>query len=322
VPAPISGPDPSSASASSATIFSRPFPTSAVQLSSHEFLLPHKVVEVMQGGWRTHIPLTAFVSKTLLVPPDRYFSSSKGSRTLSSASILEDREELLMPPQDWCQAWPRLVEAVSTFLPSAHRVDISHLWKTHFKRIWHRDDFSNNFPLLLQYDICVRKAYCNANLNFDPASWHQGVWDQVIKEPLPQTLALAPSRRHVPLPLCNSLPPAGPATASSVVHWAASPGESVVSRKLPSFFLSMASGKQLAASRFASFSMVEAAPSKIATSSTSVQDVVVNTLPRIAPPNELLHIVTLFRWQAWEALLRDAGVLELFADVPKGIHFG
>ncbi|KAF8449205.1 hypothetical protein L210DRAFT_3640826 [Boletus edulis BED1] len=141
VPAPISGPDPSSASASSATIFLCPFPTSAVQLSSHEFLLPHKVVEVMQGGWCTHIPLTAFVSKTSLVPPNRYFSSSKGSRTLSSASILDDCEELLMPPQDWCQAWPRLVEAVSTFLPSAHKVDISHLWKTHFKRIWHRDDF-------------------------------------------------------------------------------------------------------------------------------------------------------------------------------------
>lgn len=73
-----------------------------------------------------------------------------------------------------------LINAISNLLPFIHRVDVVHCWEFHFTTIWHWDNFSLNFHLLLQYNICVYNIYYNASLNFIPAAWHQGVWDQVI----------------------------------------------------------------------------------------------------------------------------------------------
>ena len=43
---------------------------------------------------------------------------------------------------------------------------------------------------------------------------------------------------------------------------------------------------------------------------------------RNATSSGFLPVVTPFHWQKWEEALSTAGVLEFFADVPKGIRFG
>jgi hypothetical protein len=53
-----------------------------------------------------------------------------------------------------------------------------------------------------------------------------------------------------------------------------------------------------------------------------VPSVAKRTVPVTAKLSELLHIVTPLCWQKWEEHLAEAGLLETFADVPKGIRFG
>lgn len=75
-------------------------------------------------------------------------------------------------------------------------------------------------------------------------------------------------------------------------------------------------------SKFASVSTAEAVPPPIVPASTFAPAVVLLTQPRTAPPSDLLKIVTPYRWQAWESLLREAGVLDQFADIPNAFRFG
>ena len=139
-------------------------------------------MEVMHGGWQSHIPLTALLSKPLLSSSDRDPSAAvpKLGRAISLMATLEDKDKPFMVMVDWLQAWPRLIDVVSNFLSSPQKLEIARLWELHFLRIWHQDDFVSNFHLLLHYDIRVRKSYTNCDLNFDPSEWQQGVWDQVL----------------------------------------------------------------------------------------------------------------------------------------------
>ena len=145
----------------SSTVFACSLPPSAALLSGHEFAVPQEVIEVIQGGWCSHIPLMALVSRLLPDAP----TISTSSQALSS--ILDDKDEHLMLASDWSQAWPHLVEAIEQHLPSQERIQIAKMWKKHFKGIWLCGDWNGSFPLLLQYNIHVRKAYCNTFLNFD-----------------------------------------------------------------------------------------------------------------------------------------------------------
>jgi hypothetical protein len=47
-----------------------------------------------------------------------------------------------------------------------------------------------------------------------------------------------------------------------------------------------------------------------------------STALRPIPRPELFPIVTPLRWQRWEAILGEAGLLDEFADVPLGLQFG
>ncbi|KAI9464635.1 hypothetical protein HD554DRAFT_1989437, partial [Boletus coccyginus] len=38
--------------------------------------------------------------------------------------------------------------------------------------------------------------------------------------------------------------------------------------------------------------------------------------------NNPFKVVTPYRWQAWNSMLREPGVFKIFADVSDGIHFG
>jgi hypothetical protein len=47
-----------------------------------------------------------------------------------------------------------------------------------------------------------------------------------------------------------------------------------------------------------------------------------STALRTTPEQDLFPIVTPLRWQRWEAVLSEAGLLDRFADVPLGLRFG
>jgi len=133
------------------------------------------------------------------------------------------------------------------------------------------------------------------------------------------------SLKHNPLPLPwvpqapTTIP--SPFIAFSVVTQSAD-AMLVVLPKPPSSLTQTALGKQLRMSRFASISMRGAVQSPTAPASMSVPTVVLPTQLNLAISNGFLSIVTPFLWDKWKNLLGEAGALEQFVDVPKGICFG
>ena len=89
----------------------------------------------------------------------------------------------------------------------------------------------------------------------------------------------------------------------------------------------MVSGKQPGVSTSALLSMVKAASTLLVPACTTAPCVAKSILLRTALPSptnhdDLFKIVTPYHWQVWESMLADAGVLDCFADIPFGIHFG
>ncbi|KAF9222886.1 hypothetical protein BS17DRAFT_707685, partial [Gyrodon lividus] len=289
-------------------------------LDGHDLELPHRVVAIMKANWSTHIPLTALTAHSLastsLAAKDeagQALAARDGVLSLSSSKI-SAKDKGSLSPQDWIHAFSRLVSCIRKYLPSPSCSAIADAWQSHFDGILRCSDFWDLFHLYLCYDIHLRLHFVNADNVIDPS-----VWGTIID-------AYCTGSQSYLSGLGGIAPPAPRSAPSSVATNSSFPSCSApiplppLWNPLLSSPYPMASGKLLKVSRFASSSTVEAAPSPIAIAVTSVHVAELNTRLKAAISDGFLPVVTPFRWERWEALLQEAGALEEFSDVPKGVR--
>lgn len=169
----------------------------------------------MKANWSTHIPLNTLSTTTLLAvasssKDDSYqnvsISDSGGLKLV--APKLNEKEEVLMSPQDWLHAHPRLIACIRQFLPGSVN-EVADMWASHFNLIYNRVNFFLKFHLYLVYNIRLHRRYVY-DTSFNPATWQSAVWDQIVEDartkhivPLQSTSssasgAVASSSRPVP----------------------------------------------------------------------------------------------------------------------------
>ncbi|KAG8221174.1 hypothetical protein J3R82DRAFT_2735 [Butyriboletus roseoflavus] len=155
-------------------------PMNLVLLSGYDLGFPLKVITVMKANWSSHIPLNALSTASLLavalsLKDDSYqnISVGDGGNIKLIAPKLNEKEELLMTPQNWLHAHPCLVACIRQFLPGPADA-VTDMWVAHFNLIYNRVDFFSKFNLYLVYDICLRHHYVY-DMSFTPSTWQRDV---------------------------------------------------------------------------------------------------------------------------------------------------
>ncbi|KAG1721321.1 hypothetical protein EDD22DRAFT_761667, partial [Suillus occidentalis] len=320
----------------------RLLPSAPVQLNGNTLPEAKAVATALRNNWLVHIPLSALSTKVLLTLGSSSRSQAESDQSLSVkegvltvlAPHLDGKSEGDMSYEDWCHAWPRLVSMIRRYLPGAGANDIANAWEAHFTSLYARYDFFANFRRYLRYDIRLRQAFVHDH-SFNPAHWQTEVYEAVGRDfDSPHILAVNPLP-FVPTMLPKPLPPLRPALPpcpmSNINASFVASQSAVVVRVAPSKLPSLpstpppTSSRHLPVSRFATSSTVlEGAnlPNLSVADATCASDAGALMRLRCAHNDGFLPIVTPFIWEKWHELLDRAGVLQEFADVPKGIRFG
>ncbi|KAF9226996.1 hypothetical protein BS17DRAFT_813936 [Gyrodon lividus] len=280
-------------------------------LDGYDLELPHRVVAIMKANWSTHIPLTALttcsLASTSLAAKDeagQALAVRDGVLSLSSPKI-SAKDKGSLSPQDWIHAFPRLVSCIRKYLPSPSCSAIADAWQSHFNGILHCSDFWDLFHLYLCYDIRLRLHFVNADNVIDPS-----IWGTIID-------AYCMGSQSYLSGLGGIAPPAPRSAPSSVATNSSFPSRSAP----PPYLLCLKACPIQQLSCFGDGLVVP--PARLSSSSpmASGKLLKLNTRLKAAISDGFLPIVTPFHWERWEALLQEAGALEEFSDVPKGICF-
>ncbi|KAF9226258.1 hypothetical protein BS17DRAFT_776958 [Gyrodon lividus] len=287
-------------------------------LNGHKLALPARVVNVMKANWNVHIPLTTLSTRSLTSltlsareESGQALSVKDGVISLSS-SRLSAKDEGFLTSQEWLHAFPHLID----LNPS--------IWQ---EVVWRQtiDTYRTGTQHLLPGMTGITPPMPKTSSHLPPpCSCHY----LPLIPPFPTHTPRPHPLVHRP-PLANPfhrLPgPPPPYNAPFVASFAVETlAESVLVATLPlaSYPSSVVSGKHLRVSKFASGGMAVAAQNLLAHDATSAPTAGACTLLKSAISNRFFPIVTPFLWWKWEELLRDAGALEEFLDVLKGICFG
>jgi hypothetical protein len=152
-----------------------------------EHEIPYKIAELFSkarsGSRMTYIPLLHLTNQAI----SRYcWSAHVGTDKLSfnkdtlmfktvALQLNEDGKDA-MPVEEWMQAWRRLLQLYSQYLPEE-----CHFWKGHVVLIHNTEGtYGKNWPLWRAYNIATRKRAITSS--FDPSKLQPVIYNWVERE--------------------------------------------------------------------------------------------------------------------------------------------
>ncbi|KAJ7073672.1 hypothetical protein C8F01DRAFT_1241971 [Mycena amicta] len=103
---------------------------------------------------------------------DMFVVDSSTGSTVSMSRDLPVGPELSLTYGEWDQAWRRLLDLISEFLP-----DELDTWKTHHNNIAERPNRSNLWPVYLKYDARIRCSALSSGV--DPTYFQYEPWNEL-----------------------------------------------------------------------------------------------------------------------------------------------
>ena len=106
------------------------------------FIVPDQIRKKFIDGWNTHVPLTFLTDKacssknmgaSINSLQDYVTVDDSSGRFVSTARPLSTDGELDLSFNEWHQAWQRLLDLLSRYLPQEH-----HFWLIHYEFILHK----------------------------------------------------------------------------------------------------------------------------------------------------------------------------------------
>ncbi|KAF5374531.1 hypothetical protein D9615_009073 [Tricholomella constricta] len=333
----------------------------AYALDPNEIVIPETVISILRNGWWDYIPLDALTNDAChsaafgsLKQDDTTLGLNDRGHITQRSVMIDSRKEKHLDCTTWKQSSDNLLSALRDHLVifDAHgRPDRSATgyviasYDAHFKYLKARGDIETNFPSYILYCIFVRRqwlAHRRTGKRDVPLHVFQiEVFSDIERKRMHRrvdVLAAAAAATSSKPFRGNASESGNSAKSASGDRTASKKGESASGRakssqpyssdRSKSAILCMdqtTSGEILADISTAGVLTVPRAARAATPASTNMgarSAALSSTVLNAALRERFLPVTTPLKHWRWTALLAEAGALEEFAEVPKGLQFG